>query len=330
MPESTSSQRISTPRFSRRNFVACVAGSLCATGLVAGAPNDDPPANFPTNSRERLSVTSYPFRSLIESPTNKERKRDVPGFDLTEFAAFVADKLGVHNINPLIGHFRSTEPAYFEAFRNSLLAARSHIVDLGLPGKPFYSSDREIRQSAVTSGKSWIDMAKAVGSPSVRQHISGAHGERPNLEWAGESLGQLAEYGGKHNVVVNLENDSPISEDPFFLVQVIETVRNPYLRALPDIGNSLIGHDAEYNRKAVSAMFKHVFNMSHVKDKVTTDAGKLQTVDLDGMFRIAKDSGYRGYFSMEFDTGSGDPLVGTQHLIDETLKYLGEENSNGR
>jgi hypothetical protein len=77
--------------------------------------------------------------------------------------------------------------------------------------------------------------------------VSGAPGEKPDVVLACESLGQLAEYGSRRNIVVNLENDNAVSEDPFFLTAVIENVKSPYLRALPDFGNSLMGHDAEFN-----------------------------------------------------------------------------------
>jgi hypothetical protein len=40
------------------------------------------------------------------------------------------------------------------------------------------------------------------------------------------------------------------------------------------------------------------------------------------MFALARQSAYRGYFSMEFDS-DGDPFAATTKLIDETLKYLG-------
>jgi sugar phosphate isomerase/epimerase len=271
--------------------------------------------------QDRLAVTSYPFRAYIESPTNRGRRHDLPGMDLTQFPAMVAEKFGVHNVNPLIDHFRSTEPAYIDKFQRSLTDAHSHIVDLGLPGRPFYSPDRAVRQSAVESGQKWVQLAQAVGSPSVRQHISSSGNGPADVNLAAESLAQLAEYGGKHGVVINLENDSLVAEDPFFLVQIINKVDNPYLRALPDFGNSLVGHNNEYNQKAVSGMFTRVFNMCHVKDKVTS-SGHVYKVDLDDMFGIAKASGYRGYFSMEFDTNGGDPFSGTRQLVEATLKHL--------
>jgi hypothetical protein len=45
-------------------------------------------------------------------------------------------------------------------------------------------------------------------------------------------------------------------------------------------------------------------------------------VDLKKMFGIARESSYRGYFSMEFDTDAGDPFHGTQALVEQTLRYM--------
>jgi sugar phosphate isomerase/epimerase len=271
---------------------------------------------------DRLAVTSWPFRNYLDSPTNKAFDRSKPGMDMKEFPSLIAKKFGVHNINPLGSHFRSTEPAYLDAFREATAKAGSHVVDLGLSGGNLYDPDATKRRAAIDYGRQWIDIAVVIGSPSVRQHISGARGAKPDLKLAAESLAQLAEYGSKRNIVINLENDNAVAEDPFFLVGVIQNVGSPYLRALPDFGNSLIGHDPEYNRKAVSAMLPLAFNMCHVKDTVESDRGQAQTVDLKTMFQLAKNASYRGYFSMECDIASGDPFAGTERLIAETLKYL--------
>ncbi len=241
---------------------------------------------------------------------------------MTEFPALVAEKFDVHNINPLTAHFRSTDAAYFARFRKAVAAARSHVVDLGLPGSAFYSPDRTVRAAAVADGRKWIDMALAVESPSVRQHIEGSKGQKPDVGLAAESLGEMAEYGAKRNIVVNLENDNPVAEDPFFIVAVIEKVGNPYLRALPDFGNARITHDAAFNKKGVAAMLAHAFNMCHVKGVVETKDKQQVPIDLKTMFGLARAASYRGYFSMEFETNGEDPFAGTKNLIAETLKYL--------
>lgn len=242
--------------------------------------------------------------------------------DLTQFPKLAVDRFGIHNINPVVDHFRSTDAAYLESFRKAVADAGSHVVGLGLSGGLFYSSDSNERENAVNASRRWIDIAEAIGSPSVRQHVHGRKGEKPNVDLAAQSLGKLAEYGNKRSVVINLENDNPVSEDPFFLVSVIDKVGSPYLRGLPDFGNSLIAHDSDYNQKAVAAMLKRAYNMSHVKDVVASHTGQNKTVDLKKLFALAKASSYRGYFSMEFDSGQGDPFAGTKRLVKETLQYL--------
>lgn len=306
---------------SRRELLKSLPAGAVAVPLFARSANS-PDIHFPVSPRERLAVTSYPFRAYIEAPTNRGRDTSKRGMDVKDFAAMVSRRFGVQNINPLSDHFASTDPAYLESFRTAVEKAGSHVVDLGLSSGEFYSPDEAKRTAGVDYGRKWIDIAKTIGSPSVRQHVRGKARSAQSVDLAADSLGRLAEYGASRNIIVNLENDSPIAEDPYFLVSIIEKVNSPYLRALPDFGNSLRGHDHDYNQKAVKAMFRHAYGMAHVKDELRSRDGKVYRVDLQKMFAIAKASSYRGYFSMEFDTASGDPFEGTTHLVEESLKYL--------
>jgi sugar phosphate isomerase/epimerase len=306
----------------RRDVLWQLFAVALAPSIARGAAPVRPSLSFPRQPRERLAVTSWPFRHYIDCPGNKAFDRGRLGFDLKEFPSVVVQRFGVHNINPSSAHFSSTDPAYLEAFRDAVENAGSHIVDLGLGGGMFYDTDASKRKAGVDYGRRWIDIAVMIGSPSVRQHVSGAPGEKPDVVLACESLGQLAEYGSRRNIVVNLENDNAVSEDPFFLTAVIENVKSPYLRALPDFGNSLMGRDAEFNRRAVASMLARAFNMCHVKDTVQDQKGQVYQVDLKTMFDLARRAGYPGYFSMEFDIAAGDPFPGTERLVAKTLQYL--------
>jgi sugar phosphate isomerase/epimerase len=312
---------------SRRDFLKHLATLACAccVSVEDSAQSKNharhPHLDFPTPTRDRLAVTSWPFRAYIATAASRDRKPSVPSIDIKEFPAMVVERFAVYNVNPLLSHFSSTDPAYLDSFRGAVARARSHIVDLGLPGRPFATKDTSAAEAAVRDGYQWIDIAAAIGSPSVRQHLSAQPGQKPDLDAAVIHLARLADYGGKRNVVVNLENDNPVAEDPFFIVNTVEKVNHPYLRALPDFGNSIAKYGEEGNEKAVAAMLKHAFNMCHVKGAVQLD-GKTYHVDLGKMFAIARQSSYRGYFSMEFDTNGGDPFAGTTTLIDETLRYL--------
>ena len=258
----------------------------------------------------------------MEGPENPSRDRSKPGMDVIQFAQMAIQKFNIRNINPLIAHFPSTDAEYLKNLRKEIKNAGSRIVGLGLGGGKFYDPDPAVRKASVQSSKRWIDIAAVLGSPSVRQHLGGTKGVKPNVDRAAESLGELADYGAKKNIVVNLENDNAVNEDPFLIGRIIEKVNNPYLRALPDMGNTMRTGDASYNYRGLKVMYSHAFNMSHVKDAVVSSTGAVEKVDLAKTFSIARASGYRGYFSMEWETRLGDPFEGTQRLVTETLRYL--------
>jgi sugar phosphate isomerase/epimerase len=210
---------------------------------------------------------------------------------------------------------------YLTRFRQALRIHGLTLVGLELGGRAFYDPDPQRRREAVEYGKKWIDVAGVLGAPSVKPQISEPHRLRPDVDRAASTFGALADYGASRNVVIDMENDDPITQDPFFIAEVIEKVGNPYLRALPDFGNSAV-KGAEFNIKALTVMFQHAYNMSHVKQKIQGEHGRIYDVDVVRAFAIAKASGYRGYFSMEYDMDSGDPFSATQRLIEVSLQSL--------
>lgn len=271
-----------------------------------------PHASFPPDPRERLAVASYPFRKLLDPKKGT--------LALLDFPKMVADRFGVHGIEPLDEHFLSTDAAYLEKLRAALAVSGSRVVNIpvGRLGGSFYDADAERRAHAVTAAKQWIDVAAALGSPSVRVHVAKAKNP-PDVPLAAKSLKRVAEYGEKKNVVVHLENDDPRSEEAFFLVDVIEKANTMWLRALPDFCNSmLLEKGGDYNYRAVTAMFNHAYGICHVKDS-EQDGKKMFHVDLARTFDIARASHYRGYFSMEYDA-EGDPFAPTEGLIAASLR----------
>jgi sugar phosphate isomerase/epimerase len=318
-------ERKNLMNISRRELLKSSAvlglSALCGS-IVPAAYARQPHYKFPVRPIDRLALTTWPFRDFMEGPHNSNHDRSKPAMDILGFAKMAIQKFNIHNINPLIAHFTSTEPRHLHDLREQVARAGSHFVDLGLGAGKFYDPDAAIRKASVERSRRSIDMAVILGSPSVRQHLGGSRGAKPDVDRAAHSLGELADYGAKKNIVVILENDSLVNEDPFFIVKVIEKADNPYLRSLPDVGNTMLKGDPSYNYRGLEAMYKHAFNMSHVKDEVVSRSGTVYKIDLAKAFGIAKANGYRGYFSMEWETKAGDPFEGTQRLVKETLHYL--------
>ena len=316
---------------SRRQFLGQCAGAAAGAWLLPdlarAAATSVPSVSFPAAPRERVAVAAYPFREYIvgwkgwdgNSSGAVPRAQQI---ELKDFAAHVAEKFNVHKIEPWSRVFPSTDPKYLEDFRMSIEKAHSAVVDIAVDGEfSQYSTDAAERGRALDSSKQWVDVGAALGSPSIRTHVAGRKDAKPDVALASDTLARVAEYAAKKNVVVHLENDDPVSEDPFFLVQVIDKVNSPWLRALPDFGNSLAAHDEDFAYRAIDAMFAHAYGICHVKDGEAGEDGKPVHVDLARTFGILKKNRYRGYCSIEYDA-PGDPYRPTAELVEKTVKFL--------
>jgi sugar phosphate isomerase/epimerase len=311
----------------RREFLSqsamLTAGTLLSS-LSAAAYSRQPDIVFPADPRERIAVASYPFRDFIlpAEYVSASASPTAPKMELTEFAAHVKSRFNINKIEPWSSHFRSLEPKYLDDFRTALDKSKSAVVNIAFDGQhSFYALDRAERERAVADNKQWIDAAATLGSPSIRTHVAAADNQPPDLDRSADTLLRIAEHASARKVVIHLENDDGVTEDPVFLVKLIEKVNSPWLRALPDFGNSLMHKPPADAYDGVEAMFHHSYGICHVKQSESTEKGANVQMDLGYVFAILKTTGFRGYLSMEYDN-SGDPYKETEELIAKTLKFL--------
>ena len=314
----------------RRRFLRECAGAaagLCVSPGLARAANSAPSVHFPTDPRKRVSVAAYPFREFLvgwkgwdgKTPSRVPASQQI---ELIDFATHVAERFGVHNVEPWSPVFPSTDAKYLDLFRESVEKAGSAVVDVAVDAghSPYAANDGE-REQAVAAIRRWIDVGAALGSPSIRAHINRAKDSKPDVSRAAETLKRAADYGATKNLVVHMENDDPVSEDPFFIAAIIDKVGSPWLRALPDFGNSLAAHDEAFQDRAMEAMFARAYGICHVKDGEVDDEGKASHVDMAKTFAILKKHNYKGYCSIEYDE-PGDPYAATAKLVEETVRFL--------
>jgi sugar phosphate isomerase/epimerase len=302
--------------FTRRSVVK--GALLCSASAAFAIP--PPRATFPVDPRKRIAVATYPFRESIIAPGNHDRNPKKPSMDLASFARFVRTEFGVYGIEPLSGHFASTEDSEVRKLRAAFDAAGVHTVNIPVDEKAELCSDDEARRDAGNARyRDWIDVAVLLGSPSIRVWIPKCS-DTSDLPRAVRALKPTLDYAATRNIVVNLENDDPVSASAARTIAAIELAGTPYLRALPDFGNGLMGGDERFNAQNVKDMFAHAWNIAHVKDAEDVH-GQRKTASLTELFGIAKASGYRGYYSMESDSDV-DPVVDTKHLIEQSLRLI--------
>jgi sugar phosphate isomerase/epimerase len=295
--------------------------------VLLSSRSSQPSINFPSAPRERVAVAAYPFREFIAGWKGWDGKTPstVPAaqqFELKDFAAQVAEKFKVHKIELWSPVFPSIEPNYLHTLRSAVEEAGSAVIDIAVDaGHSQYALDAAEREKSTEGSKQWIDVGAALGSPSIRVHIDEAKDSKPDVTRAANTLSRVVDYAEKKNVVVHLENDNPLSEDPFFIVQILDKVNSPWLRALPDFGNTVAAHQADFAYRAIDAMFAHAYGICHVKAGGVNDKGEVVQVDLTRTFGILKKHAYKGYCSMEFDQ-PGDPYKATAELVEQTVRFL--------
>jgi sugar phosphate isomerase/epimerase len=306
----------------RRDFLKTAVAAAIAPPLVrlSAAQAAAPSVSFPTVPRERIAVSSYPFREFIAGAHDPHATSSK--MPIKEFAAHVRQKFNVTRIEPWSEHFLSLDAAYLDDLKAAVAKAGCGFANIAADGRDsFYSRDPAIRQRAVEFGKRWADVAARIGSPSVRINLPADKQAKPDAALVADSLKTLAAYAASRSVVVHHENDNPVSEDPFFLASVLDRVGSPWERALPDFGNSLAALPPEEAYRGLDLMFARSYGICHVKDPISNDQGVRVPVDLARAFGIAKKHNYQGYYSMEWDT-EGDPYAGTAKLIEATLGNL--------
>jgi sugar phosphate isomerase/epimerase len=285
---------------------------------------DEPHIVFPSAPHERISVASYPFREFVAGQRDEQsvRNKKMP---LKDFAPHVAAKFSIRKVEPWSEHFLSVEPGYLDEIRNAASKVGCSFADIAADGEnSLYSPEPSERERAIQFGKTWIDVAARLGSPSVRINIAPvekAKNVRPDAALIAEGLKPIAGYAASKNIAVHLENDNPVSENPFFVVRVLDRVNSPWLHALPDFGNSLAALPSEEAYRGLDQMFAHAYAISHVKDTTTTPTNIVVQVNMERIFALAKKHSYKGIFSMEWET-AGDVYAGTAKLIAVTLKNI--------
>ncbi len=301
----------------RRSFVFTGMCAAAQSGFATEAAL--PAANFPTDPRARLAVATYPFRARMLAPQNTDRDPHVPGMDLAHFARFVRAEFAVPGIEPLHAHFPSTELAQVRTLRAEFDAAGVHVVNIPVDEHVDLCGDPATRSEGQARLRRWIDIAAILRSPSIRIALPTC-GQPGNLSGALQALQPTLDYAARQKIVVNLENDDPVTASAARIVAAIKDCSSPFLRALPDFANGLIGGDEAFNASSVQSMFGYAWNIAHVKDAEVI-GGKREGVDLRQLFNLAKRAGYRGYYSMESDSNV-DPVADTRHLIAQSLAML--------
>jgi len=180
----------------------------------------------------------------------------------------------------------------------------------------FVSPDPAIRQKNVEHTIKCIELAYALGIPTIRvntgrwgtsknfDELMANKGIEPRLEgytddegfaWVNEGLEKCLPAAERCGVVLGLENHWGLGRTAAGVLRVINAVDSPWLRATLDTGNFLENQYTQYEQLAPEAVF--------VQAKTYFGGGTWYTleIDYDRVAEILRGVDYRGYISLEFE-----------------------------
>jgi sugar phosphate isomerase/epimerase len=243
----------------------------------------------------RIGITTVCFRDRFTSTRDKPLGPLPAGQELTLLTApkFIADTLGLHNVEIWSAQFADQSLDYCKQIRAAADAVKSRIINIQVDGSENLSDpDAAKRAASIDTIKRWMDRAAAGRCANT--------GGGPPAGWdvtrTADSFKQLAEYGRKINVKILVENHIGYSADIDKVVAVIKTVNDPYCRAICDWGNS---PKDEGRVTALSKLFP-LMELVSAKELDFDENNKHVNYDVVPIIKASEASGYKGIYSIEF------------------------------
>lgn len=262
------------------------------------------------------------------------RGLDIPGF------IYEAKRLGVDGVE-LLDFFwkdRAAEmPAVEAALRETGLPVGVYSVS-----NNFASDDPTKREAEVQKIKDGVDSAVSFGAPTVRVFAGDV---RPGLTlelvfaWIVAGLREAAEYAEYRGVTLALENHGSLAGRSHQVLEILDAVGSPALKANPDTGNFLLVHQPSH--QAVAQLASRA-GMVHFKDfKAVPDsypdfaytsidgvkfAGQAigeGEVDLPDCLLSLKAAGFDGWLNIEYEANE-DPFTGVARSVENSVRLMRE------
>jgi len=208
--------------------------------------------------------------------------------DFPKIAREVFGLNGIEFVNTL---FEVPTNTYLNTLKNN---AADHGVEMVLimiddEGDGCASTKKEREQFAVNHRK-WIDIAHYLGCHAIRTNCRGTTdvSKTDTLQWAADSYNLLLEYATEANVKVLIGNHGGVSNDPDWMVSLMQQVNHPLFGTYPDWREPSADFD---NYVYLQKTLPYAKGMSYRNQPTEELTAK--------MISLCKESGYHGWYGIE-------------------------------
>lgn len=300
----------------RRQFTALAAASVSATLFPAARGNE--PFKRPGKARLHLGLAAYGFRDFFKDASHN-RPKPAPADRQMDMFRFI-DYCAEHDCAAEVTSY------YFPANLDAayMLKLKRHAFVRGVElcgtavGNTFTVPAGEKRDREIKHVKTWIDNAALMGVPHIRVFAGNAEGQP--LEVAKKNciaaLEECGAYAAEKGVFLGIENHGGIVAEADVLIDIVRSVKSPWLGINLDTGNFRTGDPyADLERCAPYAVNVQVKTEIHRRGESKTNA------DLKRLVKILRDTNYQGYVVLEYEAAE-DPYVAVPRVLGELRELL--------
>jgi len=246
----------------------------------------------------KLSCCAYSYRQLLtEGQMSMEEFLDT------------AVELGLDGVELTSYYFPEETDDYLHYLKWEVFMRGLDVAGTAVGGN-FSNPEEDARREQIDHVKDWLAKSEKLGSTVLRVFAGGAPEgvEREVAEgWVREGLAECAEVAAQHGVALALENHGGLTGDAAGILALVKPfAEEPWVGINLDFGNFTGDIYDQYKRCAESTFTTHA--------KVTVRQGEeREQVDYRRVVRIMRETGYRGYLSIEYEE-PGDPIVGVSRF----------------
>jgi sugar phosphate isomerase/epimerase len=301
-------------KISRRRFALSSALALGALALPS-QPAAAEPFHRSGGARLRLSLAAYSFRDFFKEASHP-RQKTAPvekQIDLFQFVDYCVEQ------NCPAAELTSY---YFPpgVSRDFLLKLKRHAFVRGIElsgtsvGNTFTHPAGEKRNEQIAYTKKWIDHAALMGIPHIRVFAGNAERQPQDVAKRNciSALEECCAYAGERGVMLGLENHGGIVAEPDALLDIIQSVKSPWLGINLDSAN--FHTDDPY--RDFERCTPYAVNVQ-LKTEIQAKGHGKEPSDLQRLVKILRDANYQGYVVLEYEAAE-DPYT----AVPRTLKTL--------
>lgn len=298
----------------RRNFVRSlmIAPSLCSISTFEKMDILNA-SGKPANSKLKTSLNAYSFNEPLRAKT-------MTLDDLLDYCA-------AHNFDgvDLTGYYFPGYPQVPSDEYLYHLKRKAHLLGVSISGtgikNDFTNPDTNKRKEDIQLIKNWIEVAAKLGAPVLRifsgEMISKEFTWDQIAGWMATAIRECVDYGQQHGVIIGIQNHNDFIQTADDVIKIIEMVNREWFGLILDIGSYQKGDPYEQIKRTIP----YAVNWQ-LKENMFVNGLQVKT-DLNKVFKIIKDSGYRGYIPIE-TLGKGDPKEKVAVFLEEVRAALSQ------